>query len=122
MDPNLKLILDEVQQSKLEFARRFDSHEERWERRFADLERDRTSRVAAVDARFDKLESAYARRLDLLESDVAKRLADLELVRAAASVPDECAARVVALEAAAKDISSWRPEVEGIVDDLRLKV
>ncbi|CAD6230095.1 unnamed protein product [Miscanthus lutarioriparius] len=130
MDPHLKLILDELQQSKLEFARRFDSHEERWERRFADLERDRTTRAAAVDARFDKLESAYTappsedvvRRLDALESDVAARLTNLELVRASDPVNDEREARVAALEAATNDISSWRPEVEGVVDDLRLKV
>jgi hypothetical protein len=38
MDPNLKLILEKIQKSKEEIVRRFDDHDAKWERRFADLE------------------------------------------------------------------------------------
>jgi hypothetical protein len=32
MEPNLKMILAEIQCSKEEFSRRFDAHDAKWER------------------------------------------------------------------------------------------
>jgi hypothetical protein len=101
MDPQLKMILDEIQRSKMEFGRRFDDHEARWERRFSDLDTDRRNWDAAVDARFDLLEFACG---------------ELQHLRV------EHDARVAALETAVTDLDKWLPEVEGIVDDLTLKV
>ncbi|CAD6222789.1 unnamed protein product [Miscanthus lutarioriparius] len=109
MDPNLKLVLEEIQKSKEEFGRRFDEHNEQWERRFADLELARTARDAAVDKRLDSIE--------LVGADTAytigRRVADLEAVR------DD---RVTALEVAATDLGTWRPKMEALVDDLRLEM
>ncbi|XP_066314661.1 uncharacterized protein [Miscanthus floridulus] len=129
MDPTTKLIIDE-------FARRFDTHEERWERRFADFERTSADRATAVDRRLAALESTttssssndVSQRLTELElahaeqeSTVAKRLADLESIRVEPVAKDHDA-RVIALEAIARDVSTWRLELEGVVDDLRLRV
>ena len=129
MDPTTKLIIDE-------FARRFDTHEERWERRFADFERTSADRSTAVDCRLAALESTttssssndVSQRLTELElthaeqeSTVAKRLADLESIRVEPVAKDHDA-RVTALEAIARDVSTWRLELEGVVDDLRLRV
>ena len=51
MDPNVKLVLDE-------FTRRFDEHDDKWERRFVDL--DCSSHDAAVDRRLSPLDSICA--------------------------------------------------------------
>jgi hypothetical protein len=92
MDPNLKLVLDELN-------RRFDEQDVKWERRFSDLDRDRAVRDSAVDGRLAALEAACSDRTN-----------------------DDCDNRVSALEVAATDLGTWRPEVEALVDDLRLEV
>jgi hypothetical protein len=35
---------------------------------------------------------------------------------------DDCDARVTAMETVAADMNAWRPELEGIIDDLRTQV
>ncbi|CAD6256357.1 unnamed protein product [Miscanthus lutarioriparius] len=106
MDPQLKLILDEIHQSKVEFGCRSDDHEAQWERRFSDLDKDRIARDQAIDARFDLLEAACGELQQLrVEHDL-----------------DERDARITALEAAVTDLGRWRPEMEGVVDNLTLKV
>jgi hypothetical protein len=107
MDPNFKLILDEIQKSKEDFNRRFDEHNTEWTRRFTDFDSTHSVRDAAVDKRFDALESACTD----LASDIGKHVDDLER-----------ADRVSALEVAATDLGTWRPEVEALVDDLKLEV
>ena len=91
MDPNLCMILDEIQQSKEEFGCRFDDHDAKWERRFADFDRDRLARETAVDTRLASLESPCGELQSL-------RLEHLHAER------DN---RVAALEAAATDLGSW---------------
>jgi hypothetical protein len=51
MDPMTKLIIDE-------FACCFDTHEERWERRFTEFERTSADRATVVDRRLAALESS----------------------------------------------------------------
>lgn len=68
MYPTTKLILDE-------FARRFDTHEERWERRFTEFERTCADRAAAADLRLAALESSVPASTS---TDVTQRLAALE--------------------------------------------
>ncbi|CAD6256358.1 unnamed protein product [Miscanthus lutarioriparius] len=88
MDPQLKLILDEIHLSKVEFGRQSDDHEAQWERRFSDLDKDRIARDQAVDARFDLLEAACGELQQLrVEHDL-----------------DERDARITALEAAVTDL------------------
>jgi hypothetical protein len=107
MDPNLKLILEEIQKSKEDFNRRFDEHNEQWTRRFSDLDSARSTRAAAVDKHFNALETACTD----LATNIDKRVADLER-----------ADRVTALEVAATNLGTWRPEVEALVDDLKNEV
>ncbi|CAD6202725.1 unnamed protein product [Miscanthus lutarioriparius] len=117
MDPNLKLVLEEIQKSKEEFGRRFDEHNEQWERRFADLELARTARDAVVDKRLDSIEIAGT---DTAYT-IGKRIADLEVVHIDPT-PDDRDDRVTALEVASTDLGTWRPEMETLVDDLRLEM
>jgi len=71
MEPNMKMVLEEIQKSREESARRFDEHDAKWERRFADLE----SARAATSQRLAFLESTggavinpeYERRITELE-------------------------------------------------------
>ena len=107
MDPNLKLILEEIQKSKEDFNRRFDEHNEQWTRHFSDLDSARSTRAAEVDKRFNALETACTD----LATNINKRVADLER-----------ADRVTALEVAASDLGTWHPEVEALVDDLKNEV
>lgn len=117
MDPNLKLVLEEIQKTKDEFGRRFDEHNEQWERRFADLDLTRAARDAAVDKRLDTIELASA---DTAYT-IGRRVAYLEAYRVDPH-HDERDDRITALEVAATDLGTWRPEVEALVDDLRIEV
>lgn len=38
IDPNLKIVLEEIEKSKEEFMQRSDDHEMKWEHRFADFD------------------------------------------------------------------------------------
>lgn len=117
MEPNLKMVLDEIRKSKEDLNRRFDEHNAEWNRRFTDLDRARADRAAVVDQRFAALESSCAE----ISNDIGNRVATLEATRVA-EIHDERDDRVAALETAAADLGSWRPEVEGIVDDLKAEV
>ena len=117
MDPQLKVILDEIQKFKEDFNRRFDAHDEQWKGRFANLDRARADRATAVDKRFDALESTCSD----LASDIGKRVADLEALRGGKLLTDS-ADRITALEVATTDLGTWRPEIEALVDDLKLEV
>jgi hypothetical protein len=150
MEPNMKLILDELSQ----LNRRFDDEHEHWNQRFSDLERSLTSRATTIDARFDALETSRGADMD----DLSRRIADLEaaptdpqihavesrLATLEASYSDRDAAftqrlselerlrvntvtaehdvRVANLEEATKALNSWRPEVDGVLDDVQIAV
>jgi hypothetical protein len=60
MEPNFKLILNELAQPN----RRFNEQDNRWSRRFTDLERGLTERSTAVDARLDTLEASHSTNTD----------------------------------------------------------
>jgi hypothetical protein len=79
-----------------------------------DLDRARADRATVIDQRFKALETAYSN----IASDISKRVADLEAVHVNAEHDD----RITALEVAATDLGSWRPEVESIIDDLKIEV
>lgn len=87
MNPDTKLILEEV--SKL--SKRFDEVESKLESRFA------------------KHEARSTEHDDRLE----RKLADLQISHDV---------RVGALERVAESFDSWRPEIEGTIDDIRLEV
>ena len=117
MDPQLKVILDEIQKSRDNYNRRFDNHDEQWKGRFADLDRASADRAAAVDKRFDTLESTCSD----LASDIGKRVTDLEALRGGTLLVDS-SDHVTALEVATTDLGTWRLEIEALVDDLKLEV
>ena len=54
-------------------------------------------------------------------SDLEQRMVDLELIRIH-EINDERDNRVAAVETAVEDLVSWLPEVDGLIDDLRLEV
>ena len=114
MDPTLKLVLEEIQKSKDDFNCRFDEHDAQWERRFANLELDR---AAAVDKRLDALESTYADT----STSIGQRVTNLEAVRFD-QIHAERDDHIAALETAATELGSWHPEVDALVDDLKLEV
>jgi len=117
MDPQLKVILVEIQKSRDDYNRRFDNHDEQWKGRFTDLDRARADRAAAVDKRFDALEFTCSD----LAFDIGKRVTDLEALRGGTLLVDS-SDHVTALEVATTDLGTWRPEIEALVDDLKLEV
>ena len=124
MDPSLKFLLNK-------FNRRFDDHDAKWEQRFTDLNCDRSAHDVIVDCRFAELAQPSAvidQRLADLELvwvnqkvDVTRRLSDLKVVRVQ-QISDERDEWVAELKVAAADINAWIPELEGVVDDLKLEV
>jgi hypothetical protein len=118
MDPNLKLVLEEIQKSKEEFGRRFDDHNEQWERRFADLDLARAARDAAVDKRLDAIELAGA---DTAYT-IGRRVADLEAFRLNPlhdERDDRVTPRVEAVASPAKDEAVLVPGPKGSVGPVR---
>jgi hypothetical protein len=131
MDPTLKLILDTMNS-------RFDD----LDRRFADRDATAATRTAAVDERFDLLTAhqaaatsavansaaALEQRLASLEAsyvdrdtEYANRLSELESLRVA-HLADDGENRMAALEKSMADLAAWRPDMEGVLDDVRLRV
>jgi hypothetical protein len=68
MEPNFKLLLDEMASLNC----RFDEHDDRWSRRFSDLERGLNDRASAVDSRIGALETSFFTNSDELVRRVAK--------------------------------------------------
>jgi hypothetical protein len=141
MEPNFKLLLDEM----ASLNRRFDAHDDRWNRRFSDLERGLTDRITALEESLTTNSDDLARRVATLEADPSapatsavvsrlatleasyadrdaeftQRLSHLESLRSGHVDRDE---RVNQLEAATADLASWRPSVDDVLDDVRLAV
>jgi hypothetical protein len=92
--------------TKEELCCRFEDQDDKWARRFSDLDRD----VATCD-------DAVEKRLGLLETSIF----DQETLNLN-NVHTERDKRVAALETAVTDLGTWRPEVEAVVDNLKTKV
>jgi hypothetical protein len=105
MDPQLKLILDEIMKTKDESACRFEDQDEKWEHCFFDLDRDLATRDDAVEKRLGSLESSVF-DLETLNLD---------------NVHSKREKRVATLETAATDIGTWRPEVDAVVNNLKME-
>ena len=73
MDPNLKIVIDKLD----DLTKRFDDREMHWERRFTGLERNLSARDEYVDRRLTELESRGSAPID---PDIANRLSTLESV------------------------------------------
>jgi hypothetical protein len=156
MEPNFKLLLDEM----TSLNRRFDEQGDQWGRGFSDLqrgltdlERGLTDRSTSINFRLDALEAsqsvnsdALAHRIAVLESasmgsantamvsrlatleasytdrdaKFTNRISELEALRVSPTKDDRD--RVVTIEAATADLTSWRPGVEGMLDDVCIAV
>lgn len=143
MDPNIKLILDNMNSRFDELDRRFADrdlqfadHAAAVDSRFAALESSRSTGAEALERRVSDLEAtrrdpapaAMEERLASLEAnyidrdaDYSQRIAELKAVRFV-QISKERDARVAALESAMADLAAWRPDVEGLLDDVRIKV
>ena len=77
MDPNLKLVLDEINCW-------FDAQDQKWESCFSNLERAHSARATEVDQCVSALESTAAipelNCTELAKADVPARLTNLEVV------------------------------------------
>jgi hypothetical protein len=116
MDPNFKLILEEILCSKEEMRTCFDEQDAKWERRFSDLDSARKARDSVLDQRLGALESGVT----VVDPAFEQRLADLESLRLA-QIRFERDERMSKLEAAVPEFTSWRQD-KGVIDNLRLKV
>jgi hypothetical protein len=139
MDPFLQLVLDTMNQRFNELNTRLTDRD----REFAD-------HAASVDSRFTEMvtaTSALKQCIAGLESihvdpitatieqwllsleanyvdrdaDYAQRIMDLEAIRTV-EVKVGHDARVAALEKAMAELAAWRPDMEGLVDDIKLEV
>ncbi|WVZ81560.1 hypothetical protein U9M48_028917 [Paspalum notatum var. saurae] len=99
MNPDIKFLLDEM-------TKRLDGHDAKLDRRLSDLDSKLDQRFVDCDAHLDQrlsdLDSKWERQLEEFSTAHDKRVSRIESV--AASLED------------------WRPEVEGMVDDVRLHV
>ena len=117
MDPNFKLLFDEMKKFNARFdeqSRRFDEQS----KRFDALELSITEQSTSTIARIDVLESSHASSL----GDLSRRVADLE----AAPVdpqPLAVSTRLASLEACYADrdaeFSKWLADLEGLRVDIR---
>jgi hypothetical protein len=143
MDPALQLILDTMNQRFNELNTRFDDRDREFanhtatiESRFTELEFSHAAATATLEEHVAGLESirvnpivaTVKQRLASLEAnyvdrdtEYAQRTTDLEAVHAT-DVKDERHARVATLEKATADLAAWRPDMEGVLDDIRLEV
>jgi hypothetical protein len=90
MEQDFKLVLDEL----AKINRRFDEQDERWSRRFTDLERGITERSSSTSARLNALEATGSSSMDELSRCVANLEAAL-----ADPQPLATTARIASLEA-----------------------
>ncbi|CAO2151592.1 unnamed protein product [Urochloa humidicola] len=121
MNPETKIILDEL-------MKKFDAFESKWGAHFSESEEKLETRFKEAERKFesciketeDKLESRYIEREEQLEAVVAlsddrweRRLADVVIARDA---------RVAGLECAVISFDEWKPDIEGSLEDIRLEV
>jgi hypothetical protein len=98
MNPDTQLLLAEIQKLSIEqstIQKQLSDQKDLLERRFVEADE-------ALDKRFRDADAA-----------VEQRIIDSELRQDA---------RLINIEKAASDLTSWRQEHEGIVDDLRLRI
>ncbi|CAD6218216.1 unnamed protein product [Miscanthus lutarioriparius] len=150
MDPALQFVLDTMNNRFDELDRRFTERDRAAadraaaiDSRFAALEATQSAAASAAattaaaleqrlsglgSARLTPVAAAIEQRLTTLEAnyidrdaDYSQRISDLEALQAAPK-SEEHDSRVVALEKATADLAAWRPDMEGLVDDVRLQV
>lgn len=98
MNPDTQLLLKEIQKISLEQAT---------------IQQQLSDQKLLLERRFDEVDEAMDQRFKEAESVVEQRIIDSELRQDV---------RLSAVEKTAEDLTSWRQEQEGLVDDLRLRL
>jgi hypothetical protein len=103
MNPDTKMILDELRKTDARWEQRFADLDAKWDRRFAEAD-------SKVEARLSALEQGAASG-----EDVEARVAALEK----SGVSD---LRIANIEKVVASYEDWQPGVEGTLDDMKLAV
>ncbi|CAN6166876.1 unnamed protein product [Urochloa humidicola] len=114
MNPDTKLILDEINKK---FDEKFGEFESKWGSRFSESEGKLESRLKETE---EKLKNQFSEAEERMESRISK--ADDQWERRFADLSIAQESRVSALERAASSFDDWRPDIEGTMDDIRLEV
>ena len=135
MEPNARNMFDEVLKRLDDMETRSSERWERWEKRFNDSSAERQE--GARRRRRQTADVAGEVRLCLVQHrcrrrqlggrtssslyDLELRTMDLELIRIH-EIHDERDGRVEALESEVKEIVTWCPKVDGLIDFLRTEM
>ncbi|CAO2034871.1 unnamed protein product [Urochloa humidicola] len=132
MNPETKVILDTLtkrfDEFEVKWGSRFDQAEEKLEARFAESEQKFDTRVTEsevkMESRIIKSEERIEKRVIETEDKLEIRfsLAEDGWERRFADMVVSQDARVGALERASAEQGSWRPELQGAIEDMRLEV
>ncbi|CAD6334072.1 unnamed protein product [Miscanthus lutarioriparius] len=131
MDAVVAKTFDEMLKRMEEFDTRSAERWERLEKKgFEDASAALQEREEAVDGRLAALEDFassqytaavvadnWGTHFDSRVTDLEQRMVDIELIRLA-EIRDEQDDRVEALEGAVGELQSWRPEIDGHLDDI----
>jgi hypothetical protein len=143
MDPAMKQLLDTLNARFDDFDRRLDDRDRVFadrtgvvDSRFVTLENAISTQTTGLERRLSSIES---RLPDSSSASVEKRLADLEVTNSArlsdysqrlSSLEDNRVSavklmadpRIAAIEKVTADLASWRPGVDGVLDDIHKDV
>lgn len=132
MNPDSKMLLDEMhrlfQESDRKWDARFADADRKWDARFAECSRDLEQRLGDIDEsiikRFSDADDALTTRFAESDLNWERRITDSEIRQAELVVAAELRqeARLTAVVKATGSLESWRQESEGAVDDLKLKM
>jgi hypothetical protein len=114
MNPDTKLILDELRKADDRWEQQFTDLDSKWEKRFSDLD-------TKWDLQFGEKCDLVEERVSALEAGMASG----DSVQARVSVLEQGAvssARVSKLEKVAASYEEWQPSVEGSLDDVKLEI
>jgi hypothetical protein len=132
MNPDSKLLLDEMHRLFAEADRKWDARftdvDRKWDARFADSSREVTQRLGDFDESFSKrladIEDSFSKRFAESDLDWERRITDSEIQHSELIIAAEQRQenRLNAVVKATGSLESWRQESEGTVDDLKLKM
>ncbi|WVZ82556.1 hypothetical protein U9M48_029810 [Paspalum notatum var. saurae] len=113
MDPNIKLLADELH-------KRFDDLDLKWEQRLLDAELRLGARIDNLgerhQVRIDGLEAQHGERLNLVDSLLVYQGDRIDRAHNLSALHDE---RLSRLEGAALAFDDWCPRLEALIDDIK---
>jgi hypothetical protein len=132
MNPDLKLLLDEMNrlfaEQKTQIEKRFEESDRKLNDRFTDSHNKLELRFTAVDdtisKRIAEVNDAFAKRFADSDLNWERRITDLEMrqISLISDSEQRQEALIAPVTKAAGELQSWHQESEGTVHDLKLKV